>query len=63
MLILCAYERGLGPKATPPPFHKGELLDPDLALPVPFCFHGFFPPPRISLLVFVEAVPCLFLFD
>ena len=61
VLILCAYDLGLGPNATPPPAHKGELLDPALALPVPFCFQGFFPPPETSLRVFVQAVPCLFL--
>ena len=63
ILILCSYDLGFGPNDTPPPAHKGELLDPDRALPVPFCFQGFFPPPLTSLRVFVEAVPCLLLFD
>ena len=49
---------GFGPKIIPPPFHNGERFDPARALPVPFCFHGFRPPPRTSLLVFVEVVPC-----
>ena len=47
-----------GPKITPPPFHKGERLEPALARPVPFCFQGLRPPPLTSLLVFVETVPC-----
>jgi len=51
---------GLGPNITPPPFHKGEVLEPALARPVPLCFQGFRPQPLTSLLVFVEAVPCLF---
>ena len=49
---------GLGPKITPPPFHRGERLDPARAWPVPFCFQGLRPPPRTSLLVFVEEVDC-----
>jgi 50S ribosomal protein L4 len=47
---------GFGPNITPPPFHNGELLEPALARPVPFCFQGLRPPPRTSLLVLVEAV-------
>jgi elongation factor G len=31
----------------------GDLLDPCLALPVPFCLHGLAPPPRTSLLSLV----------
>ena len=31
---------------------KPRIL-PCLALPVPFCLHGFLPPPRTSALVFV----------
>ncbi len=27
---------GFGPKITPPPFHKGERLEPARARPVPF---------------------------
>jgi len=50
---------GFGPKITPPPFHNGERLEPARARPVPFCCHGFAPPPRTSLRVFVEEVPCL----
>ena len=50
---------GLGPKITPPPFHSGERFEPARARPVPFCCHGFRPPPRTSLRVFVDTVPCL----
>ena len=53
---LCALT--LGPNTTPPPGFKGEVLDPCLALPVPFCAKGFRPPPLTSALVFVLAVPC-----
>ncbi|KAI2508658.1 hypothetical protein MHU86_5617 (chloroplast) [Fragilaria crotonensis] len=49
---------GFGPKVTPPPFHKGELFEPARARPVPFCFQGLRPPPRTSLRVLVEDVPC-----
>ena len=49
---------GFGPKITPPPFHKGDRFEPARARPVPFCCHGFLPPPRTSLLVLVETVPC-----
>src|SRR3972149_1183794 len=45
----------LGPCEIPPPTQIGERLDPCLALPVPFCCHGFFPPPDTSLLSFVCA--------
>jgi len=52
------FNFGFGPKITPPPLHNGERLEPALALPVPFCFHGLAPPPLTSLRVFVELVPC-----
>ena len=29
------------------------------SLPVPFCLHGFLPPPRTSDLVLAHCVPCL----
>ena len=48
---------GRGPKTVPPPFHRGERFDPARARPVPFCRHGFAPPPRTRARVFVEAVP------
>ena len=60
IFIFFSYALGFGPNVTPPPFHRGELLDPDRAWPVPFCFQGFLPPPLTSLLVLQEAVPCLF---
>ena len=50
---------GLGPKITPPPRRRGDRELPRLALPVPFCAKGFFPPPLTSDLVLVDAVPCL----
>src|SRR3989344_826747 len=37
-----------GPWVTPPPFQIGDLIEPCLALPVPFCRQGFFPPPLTS---------------
>lgn len=51
-------EPTLGPNTTPPPGFKGEVLDPCLALPVPFCAKGFLPPPLTSARVLVLAVPC-----
>ena len=47
------YERGFGPRATPPPANCGDRVDPWRALPVPFCRYGLAPPPRTSLRVFV----------
>ena len=35
----------------------GDVLEPDLARPVPFCFHGFLLPPLTSARVFVDDVP------
>jgi len=57
LLTVYLYERGFGPKAIPPLIHCGALILPCLALPVPFCLHGFLPPPRTSALVFVLCVP------
>lgn len=34
-------------------------MDPIRALPVPFCLHGFFPPPLTSALVLPLCDPCL----
>ena len=48
---------GLGPWAFPPPLQRGDLMDPALARPVPFCCHGFLPPPRTSDRVFTLTVP------
>src|SRR5699024_10632091 len=42
----------VGPNTTPPPTHCGERVEPWRALPVPFCLHGFLPPPRTSPLFF-----------
>lgn len=40
------------------PFRQwGARILPCLARPVPFCFHGFLPPPLTSLLRFTQAVP------
>lgn len=38
-----------------PPRHIGDLMLPWRARPLPFCFHGFLPPPRTSDLTFVWA--------
>src|SRR5271169_4831254 len=35
----------------------GERIEPARARPVPFCRHGFFPPPEIKPRVLVDAVP------
>ncbi|MNT50576.1 hypothetical protein D3C72_1875020 [compost metagenome] len=59
LFTLYLYERGFGPKAIPPLIHCGALIEPCLALPVPFCLQGFLPPPRTSALVLVLCVPCL----
>ena len=50
---------GLDANVTPPPLHKGLLMVPALALPVPFCLYGFLPPPLTSDLFFCFALPCL----
>ena len=57
LFILNEQSLGVGPNTIPPPLHKGDLLDPARALPVPFCFHGFLPPPDTSDLVLALAVP------
>ena len=51
------YERGLGPRAMPPPTHWGERVEPCRARPVPFCRNGFAPPPATSARVLVDWVP------
>src|SRR3989344_4492787 len=55
-IFICQLRVLLGPKVTPPPFHKGDRMLPCLALPVPFCFQGFLPPPRTSARVNVEDI-------
>src|SRR3984957_15042049 len=42
---------------VPPCRQIGERVEPERARPVPFCRHGFLPPPAISPRVLVEAVP------
>ncbi len=56
-LTLKVKLRGLGPKVTPPPVHRGERFEPARARPVPFWRQGFSPPPRTSPRVLVDAVP------
>src|SRR5436305_678274 len=51
-----------GPKAMPPCLQIGDLVEPARARPVPFCFHGFLPPPRTSPRVLVFATGLLALF-
>ncbi len=55
--IFLSYFLGVGPKGLPPPFHCVARIEPCRARPVPFCFHGFLPPPETSLLPFVSWVP------
>ncbi len=55
--VFWAYDRGLGPRATPPPTHWGERVEPCRARPVPFCLNGLAPPPRTSARVLVDWVP------
>jgi hypothetical protein len=52
-----AYERGWGPKTTPPPVKCGARREPWRARPVPFWRYGFLPPPATSPRVFVSLVP------
>src|SRR5579862_6171752 len=42
---------------VPPCRHIGERVEPARARPVPFCRHGLRPPPEMSPLVLVDAVP------
>ena len=48
------YERGCGPKTTPPPRQCGARVEPWRARPVPFWRHGFLPPPATSPRVLVS---------
>src|SRR2546423_8232983 len=52
-----SYLRGVGPNGLPPPFHWVARIEPWRARPVPFCFHGFPPPPHNSLPPLVSCVP------
>ena len=56
---LNVWDLGVGPNAIPPPLYWTALLEPCLALPVPFCLNGFLPPPDTSALVLTLWVPCL----
>ena len=44
-------------RATPPPAHCGDRMEPCRARPVPFWRQGFRPPPATSPRVFVLCVP------
>ena len=55
--IRCQYVRPFGPKTTPPCRQCGALVEPCRARPVPFCRHGFAPPPATRARFFVDAVP------
>ena len=59
LLSLKPYILGLGPNTLPPPLNKGFLIDPALAVPVPFCFLIFLVLPFISPLSLDWWVPCL----
>src|SRR3990172_7498308 len=61
-LTFCSKLRGCGPNTVPPPRSKGERMLPIRARPVPFWRYGFFPPPRTSFRVLVEAFPERFAF-
>src|SRR5664280_1606382 len=56
-LILRSYERGLGPKAVPPPERVGDLTEPARARPVPFWRYSLAVDPEISPRVLVDALP------
>jgi len=45
---------GLAANVTPPDLQIGPRVVPALALPVPFCLQGFFPPPLTSDLFFLS---------
>src|SRR4030066_446296 len=49
------YERGLGPKTTPPPLRRGNFISPLRALPVCFCAYSFLVLPLTSPLPLVDA--------
>ena len=53
----CEKSRGFAANARPPPTQIGLRLEPARAWPVPFCAHGFLPPPRTSARVFCALVP------
>src|SRR5262245_43592746 len=55
--IFLSYDRGVGPKGLPPPFHWVARIEPWRARPVPFWRHGFLPPPDTSLRPRVSWVP------
>jgi hypothetical protein len=55
--VFCWYDRGFGPRATPPPLKCGERVEPWRALPVPFWRYGLAPPPLTSERVLVLWVP------
>src|SRR5271163_2492930 len=42
---------------VPPCLPSGDLVEPARARPVPFCRHGFLPPPEMNPRVLVAAVP------
>lgn len=55
---LMLWSRARGPCGTPPPRHVGARMEPCRARPVPFCAHGFLPPPLTSARVLTCDVPC-----
>ena len=56
-LTLTTYERGLGPKATPPPYLWDTDSGPERARPVPFWRNAFAPVIATSPRVSVDAEP------
>ena len=57
LIFLGSEDLDLAANVTPPPFQIGLLDVPALALPVPFCLQGFFPPPLTWDLFFCALVP------
>ena len=54
LVRIVARQRSEDCPAMPP---DRERVEPERARPVPFCRHGFLPPPAINPRVLVEAVP------
>src|SRR5690606_8665525 len=59
LLIFLSQFLSFGTNTTPPFLQRGDLVDPALARPVPFCLNGFLPPPSTIALVLACALPAL----
>src|SRR3989344_7054280 len=58
LIFLLKFLSLVGPKAIPPCLQIGDLVEPCLARPVPFCLQGFLPPPETLPLPFVWSETC-----